>query len=59
MFCIEVVISGWAVPDLIGCSAGTCFKQPDGQEKGKNNPVTGTGNLPLENWSRLPEVTWQ
>lgn len=57
MFCVSVVVSGWAVPDLIGCSAGTCCEQRFSQEKGTNNAVTGTVNLPLENWSHLPEVT--
>lgn len=49
MFCIGVVISGWAVPDLIGCFAGACCEQHVGQEKGANNPVIETVDLPLEN----------
>lgn len=57
MFCIGVVISGWVVPDLIGCFARACCEQHVSQEKGTNNPVIGTVNLPLENWSHLPEVT--
>jgi len=56
MFCVGFVISAWAAPHLIRCSAGACCEQCFGQERGTNDPVTGTVNLPVENWPYLPEV---
>lgn len=46
MFCIAVVISAWAISDLIRCSAGACCEQLFGQEKRTNNPVIRTVDLP-------------
>lgn len=46
MFCIGVVISAWAISDLIRCSAGACCEQLFSQEKRTNNPVIRTVDLP-------------
>lgn len=46
MFCIGGVISAWAIPDLIRCSAGACCEQLFSQEKRTNYPVIRTVYLP-------------
>lgn len=52
-----MVVSGWAVPGVTGCSADSCFEQCFTREQGTNNGVRGIANPPLEKWSHLPEVT--